>query len=556
MDPAARVCSLLSVLLLFQASPQAPRDQSPDARKNTAILRGQVVAAETGKPQPEAIVTLAGAELNAPPDAITDEQGRFQFEQLPAGRFLLNVRPSPHRSGFLPTQRVLGAPRSRVIDILQGQTLEDVRVTLDSAGVISGQVFDDTGEPLSNVQVSLHRRGAGGAVLPRMFGMGVTDDRGHFRIADLEPADYFVRAQGVGGVLAAKREGEGYLPTYFPSTPNPAEASEVTVGVGQERIGIDIRLSRGRVFRLNGIVLTSNGSAAAGARLLVAQLANGRMVWSSPRVARPDGTFELRNLAPADYVLSASQAGGPATDPVEMSPPVHVTIAGTDVDNLTIAMSRGVTLSGHVVTEDGAVPSFPAANAPVQAAPAEPGAASLASTRAGVIRDDWTFQIRGVVGACVIRLRDTIPGGWRLRAVFLRSADITDEPTPFPQPTLARDLKLVISNRGASLSGTVTDASGRPAVGRSVVLFPVEPDKRSTQSLRFRTGKSDAAGRYRFDGLPAGDYLVGAYDETVFFEPVADARAFAGLESTARRVSLRGEDARTLDVRSRRLDDK
>src|ERR1700682_2994149 len=70
-----------------------PREQQ--ARSGTAILRGRVVAADSGRPMRKSQVHITSttptshAGLNLPQQRMTttDAEGRYEFKELPAGRY-------------------------------------------------------------------------------------------------------------------------------------------------------------------------------------------------------------------------------------------------------------------------------------------------------------------------------------------------------------------------------------------------------------------------------------------------------------------------------------
>src|SRR5687768_10417223 len=83
-----------------QVPPQPPpRDAAASApQTGTAAIRGRVVEADTGRPLRRSRATLTGPGL--PRQGLvtsTDEEGRYEFVQLPAGRFTLTAQ----RSGYL-----------------------------------------------------------------------------------------------------------------------------------------------------------------------------------------------------------------------------------------------------------------------------------------------------------------------------------------------------------------------------------------------------------------------------------------------------------------------
>src|ERR1700741_2356451 len=63
----------------------------PDMPKGTATLRGRVVGGESGGPLRRALVRLEGQEMREGKMTTTDEQGRWELKDLPAGRFTLTA---------------------------------------------------------------------------------------------------------------------------------------------------------------------------------------------------------------------------------------------------------------------------------------------------------------------------------------------------------------------------------------------------------------------------------------------------------------------------------
>src|SRR3954463_13654917 len=81
--------------------PQGPpaRDARPPAQAGTAVVRGRVLAADTGKPLRRARITLSGAGVGREGrSASTSLDGRYEIPDLPAGRYTIRVA----RSGYLP----------------------------------------------------------------------------------------------------------------------------------------------------------------------------------------------------------------------------------------------------------------------------------------------------------------------------------------------------------------------------------------------------------------------------------------------------------------------
>src|SRR5207244_2968831 len=59
--------------------------------------------------------------------------------------------------------------------------------------------------------------------------------------------------------------------------------------------------------------------------------------------SRPDGSFDLRGVAPGSYVLVANGRGPTAVLPLQ--------VGDADVNGVAMAVTRGVRLSGRIVVE-------------------------------------------------------------------------------------------------------------------------------------------------------------------------------------------------------------
>src|SRR5262245_38388840 len=65
------------------------RDTAPVT--GSSIIRGRVVDAANGMPLRKVGVRIFGAQIRETRSAITDAEGRYEFTDLPAGQFNLNV---------------------------------------------------------------------------------------------------------------------------------------------------------------------------------------------------------------------------------------------------------------------------------------------------------------------------------------------------------------------------------------------------------------------------------------------------------------------------------
>ena len=288
-----------------------PRDARVPAQTGTAVIRGRVFAADSGRPLRRARITVTAAELG--PDnrtTSTNAEGRYEIKELPAGRFTVTV----NRSGYLRLGYGQRRPfeQGKPLQISDKQVVENVDFTLPRMSVITGRIFDEAGEAISGVSVFAMRSAyfEGRRRVVPAGGNTLTDDAGQYRLLGLPPGGYFVVASmretwtvSEGGI----EQVMGYAPTYFPGTASLTDARRVTVGLGQEAGNTDLSLIPGRAATVSGTAVDSRGRLLAGQSVSVAQEYRGpgfsSMNSFSGATVAADGTFKIRNVSPGEYKL-------------------------------------------------------------------------------------------------------------------------------------------------------------------------------------------------------------------------------------------------------------
>ena len=333
MHHAPTVVAAIAVLSgLAAAQSQSPgRGSAQLLASGTAIVVGRVVEADSDRGVGGAVVTLSGAALGpatsmfddgvpgGPRRVAADSQGRFVFRSLPPGTYSVGA----NAAGFVPGDYGAARPIAirRTLDLSRRLELADrERVTADIGlwrlGGLGGSVFDEGGEPLVGVTVTVLARMTdwGGPVM-QVTQTATTDDRGAYHV-DVTPGNYVVAVLAATTTVpaaaterfnSARREGGaafkefmsgvsaggGLLPRglgirvgqhlvhqlsilnvpavppfftgpdnvlfFFPTTFHPAARSAtgatlVAVGSGEERAGIDLHLSPISLRRLAGRV--------------------------------------------------------------------------------------------------------------------------------------------------------------------------------------------------------------------------------------------------------------------------------------------------------------
>ena len=143
----------------IQVAPPQPGDMpmmvpGRQAKTGTGRIRGRILSSETGGPVRRAQVQISGPDIGSKA-AMTDAEGRYEFRDLPAGRFNLSVT----KSGFVSMQYGQKRPfePGRPIELAEAQPLDKADVSLPRGSVLSGRVLDEFGEPVADASVEAMR---------------------------------------------------------------------------------------------------------------------------------------------------------------------------------------------------------------------------------------------------------------------------------------------------------------------------------------------------------------------------------------------------------------
>ena len=543
----------LLVMALAAGGEQVARPQRPagmtaaEAPKGTAVIRGRVTAGDTGRPLRRAQIRVSSLEFPQGRTTSTNVRGEYELKDLPAGRYTINIG----RSGYLPMQYgqrqygELGKP----LQVDEARVIEKLDFALPRAGVLSGRITDETGEPVSGVTIWVMRteyfRGRRRAV---PVGSSVaTDDTGQYRVHSIPPGEYTVMAWlRDTWVAGPQKQTFGYATSYYPGTASYADAVKVKVGVGQETPNLDFGLVAARAATLSGTAVKSDGSPLAGVNVSLSREVAGPTSSSSFGLSgapvAEDGSWTMKNVAPGEYTIEVSSRD---KFPERVSMPIVV--QGTDVSGIALVTNAGGILNGQVVTDDGQpLPQMPSklrVSAETLGADARP-MFFVSGDDNGMVDAQGDFSLRGVVGPAMVRV--FLPGAWRIKAVDVNGDDYAQKPLQLKSGERVDGVRIVITDKFPAVSGRVTDDEAKPVEG-TVILMP-EDEAKWTDGARLHRARPDQTGLFRIDGVRPDDYLAVALEFVEGWQ-LQDPEFLQTLRDRATRVTVREGQPVQLDLK-------
>jgi hypothetical protein len=551
-------------------------------KTGTGRIRGRVLTSDGAGPIRRAQVRISGPDV-APKAALTDAEGRFEFRELPAGRFTIQAS----KSGFVSVQYGQSRPfeQGKPIELADKQSLDNADISMPHGGVIAGRIVDEFGDALPDVGVTAMRltwSNGRRRLVPSPGRIAQTNDLGQFRIYGLPPGDYYVSASLRGGALemmemeltmvggapaaagpTASTPKSGYASTYYPGTPNASEAQKITVGAGQEAANADFSLAPVRLARVTGIVLGADGKPLEGATISVVPAARdlaGLLLGTSNARSTKDGSFTLNSVPPGEYILQArtlqvisstqgdsvmflrATIGGNGDSEFGSTP---LSIGSEDVSNVVLSTAKGGTATGHVTLDGPKPPNLSSIR--ITSAAVDADGPSLGGGF-GPLKEDGSFELKGLAGQRMIRLASA-PPGWIVKSVKLNGNDITDTGADFKPGETTSGLEVELTTRTTSITGSVTANDGSALKDYTVVVFAESPELWRMPMTRWVNGaRPDQDGRFKLQNMPAGNYFAIAVDYLPQGE-WGDPELLERLKAKAKRFSLDDGATYALDLK-------
>src|SRR5262249_50847086 len=153
------------------------QSQTNSEKQRTATVSGRVTL--NGKPlggvKVQFLPKIIPGRPYEPLYAVVDEQGSYHITGIPAGNYRVNILPNE----FLIVVRLPYLTREKLINVAEGEKVEQFDLVLKRGGVITGRVSNAGGSPIAGQEIKLTR--IDGKPQPASYTSGssiMTDERG------------------------------------------------------------------------------------------------------------------------------------------------------------------------------------------------------------------------------------------------------------------------------------------------------------------------------------------------------------------------------------------
>jgi hypothetical protein len=441
--------------LQFRNAPDVASDQSSSAE--TFTLSGMVVDAVTGAPIPRALVQLF---VQQPQLVLTDEGGKFQFENLTQGAYAIHARKPGYAyiPGQFPTVVTIGANASPLLLKLEPESGIAVKVTGED-----GEGAEDLPVRVFRSQVQEGRR------FWETHGGGRTNEQGEFRAGDLPPGKYYVsvgpsfRPVGHSGEGAQERD-LGYPRVFYPNTEELEAAAPVEVNA-RRRERLEFTLSTVPLYRISGAVVGGPPGQPCVVRLTDNSGEDMAIGFGANPITRVFRSGEI----PAGFYTLVANCNPTAEVRLIGKMPVRV---DSNIANLTLPVAQTVSIAVTFRTNGGgadANENIPSGQVlMMQKQSAARGIAAWSEPEKD--GDDKRVVIKKVApGTYSVEIRADV--GWYVEAARYGSVDLLAEDLTVPEGGTAEAIEIVLRNDGAIVGGNVRQGGIATASG-SVLLVP------------------------------------------------------------------------------------
>ncbi len=465
--------------------------------------------------------------------AKSDEKGRFEFTDLLPGTYSL---------GAARTGMIMKGPRmrQRIVVHLESGKPQSLDLIMLPGAAITGRVLNEDGEPMQHVGVMAMRYAY--SIAGRRLTMAAqaeSDDKGDYRLFGLHPGSYLVVANpgraafmngsgfATGAISGTNKKANAtvYTVKYYPNEISPEQATPVVLKPGDETHA-DFNLTRVPAHVISGTVTGLSAAKAADKdkgeerACVVMAMREGSFLPVGMAAVGKDSSFKMNDVPSGKYKVVATEYGGDGDN--ARSGRADAVVDSSDVSGVVVALgsTRGKA-TGVVRAEDDAKLDY--SKLAVVLIPAVITESLFASSDLeggwnggyAEIKKDGTFSIEFSPSEKSYRVLLSAHGSgfedWFTSRVLIGGKDVLD--SGFKAAEAQRGtMEIVISNKGATVEGTVLDNQQKPFSNAEIIAMPSDPTLRKRPDL-FQNTVADQQGHFKIRGVRPGEYTVIALED-------------------------------------------
>jgi hypothetical protein len=407
-----------------------------------------------------------------------------------------------------------------------------VTLRLVKAGVVSGKVLDERGNPIVSIMIgAIQVRDQDDRKFDRerISQVASTDDRGIYRLFGLIPGSYIVcTAPAYQRSIINPYKGD--VPIYHPSS-GREEAAEIKVTLGEEVENTDIRWRAQRGNLISGaIILPAKADIGRGVNVIVMNAIGGSQAGGV--LIQPDEDklkWMLDGIPDGEYSVMARSGDGNSEFGL-VSAVRKITVKGADVSNVDLTMTPLAVVAGKVVIEklksqvEGCVVEKDFSIEGVSIAARQMGASGI--DRQLMMFDPWSrvdasggFIFRGMVAGQYAFMPMALSENLYVRSMTVPvrtaattraqpSADISRSGLTVRAGERFTDIAVTLAEGAASLRGTVVASEVASLPPRlKVYLLPAE-QAAIDNLLRYAESFATDKGAFTLRSVAPGKYLI------------------------------------------------
>jgi hypothetical protein len=395
--------------------------------------------------------------------------------------------------------------------------MQPLVLKLTPEAVIYGRITGADGEPIENLQVRVFvSRIVNGRKHWEQHGGQPTDDEGQFRIAELPPGTFYIKAgPSAQPLLRAgnpQKPAEGYPVTFYPGARELDTAAPIPVEPGRQ-YRADFSMQPAPIYKVSGTVAGipsgPNGNPMGVGIQFLGR--DGEGVGAGMRFNPQTGVFKADAVPPGSYIVTAD-----SQDPVnrrQLTARMPLTVNG-DVAGVHLVLGPAMSIPVNVRTES-TNPAMETNRVVTNLGSQQPPVNLMFEGKdIGVVNQNAWASFEGSPGNQTLVVRnvqagtyraDISPNGpWYVESARCGSVDLMREDLQIAFSGSVEPIEIVMRDDASALRGAVS-SNGQPAAA-VILLIP------ATAPRLTKLAFTQQDGTFIFGSLAPGDYRVLALD--------------------------------------------